>query len=265
MGLFTGFDCVETVLTQPVLIVAGMEAASLLHGTELYAKAAGSKELAPIDGATHMDFHDGPVVERAMAKLSPFFARTLQIGQLRSSRMTKVWLVTGANSGIGAGVTKSALRAGHKVIASGRSMDKLRGAFADENQVNLALVRLDLTDESQVLAAIAEAVQRFGWIDVLVNKAGNSVLGNFEDFSVADIKKQLGTNFFSVVHVMQATLLAMRKQRAGHVFNISSVAGGVGLKHCSAVEGLSMAVAAEVERFGIKRVSLSQASSARAS
>jgi NAD(P)-dependent dehydrogenase (short-subunit alcohol dehydrogenase family) len=173
--------------------------------------------------------------------------------------MTKVWLVTGANSGIGAGVAKSALRAGNNVIATGRSMDKLRGAFADENQENLALVRLDITDESQVRDAIAEAVQRFGRIDVLVNNAGNSVLGNFEDFSVADIEKQLKTNFFGVVHVMQATLPTMRKQRAGHIFNISSVAGGVGLKHCSAysaskfaVEGLSMAVAAEVERFGIK-------------
>lgn len=173
--------------------------------------------------------------------------------------MTKVWLVTGANSGIGAGVAKSALRAGHNVIATGRNMDKLRDTFDDENQENLALVRLDITDESQARAAIAEAVQRFGRIDVLVNNAGNSVLGNFEDFSVADIEKQLKTNFFGVVHVMQAVLPMMRKQRAGHIFNISSVAGGVGMKHCSAysaskfaVEGLSMAVAAEVEQFGIK-------------
>jgi fermentation-respiration switch protein FrsA (DUF1100 family) len=77
MVSFTGFDRVESLLTQPVLIVAGTEAGSLWHSTELYAKAAGPKELALIDGATHMDLYDGAGAVRAMAKLSPFFTRTL--------------------------------------------------------------------------------------------------------------------------------------------------------------------------------------------
>jgi fermentation-respiration switch protein FrsA (DUF1100 family) len=74
---FTGFDQVETLLTQPVMIVAGSEAGSLWHSQELHAKAAGPKDLFIIDGATHMDLYDGEGVGRAMARLTPFFKRNL--------------------------------------------------------------------------------------------------------------------------------------------------------------------------------------------
>jgi fermentation-respiration switch protein FrsA (DUF1100 family) len=77
MVSYTGFDRVDTLLTQPVMIVAGSEAGSLWHSQELHAKAAGPKELAIIDGATHMDLYDGKGVGLAMDKLSPFFKRTL--------------------------------------------------------------------------------------------------------------------------------------------------------------------------------------------
>jgi NAD(P)-dependent dehydrogenase (short-subunit alcohol dehydrogenase family) len=171
----------------------------------------------------------------------------------------KTWFVTGANSGIGAGVARAALAAGHRVVVTGRNMEKLRAAFPNGDDAALALIQLDVTDAQQAKSAIVKAVERFGRIDVLVNNAGNSVLGNFEDLRVADFEKQLNTNFYGVVHVLHAALPVLRKQRAGHIINISSVAGGVGLVHCSAysaskfaVEGLSMAIAAEVERFGIK-------------
>lgn len=173
--------------------------------------------------------------------------------------MRKVWVVTGANSGIGAGIARAALQAGDRVVATGRNMDKLRAAFAGAETPDLALVWLDVSDAAQAQPAMAAAVARFERIDVLVNNAGNSLLGNFEELSDADIDKQMATNFFGVVHVMRAALPVMRRQRSGHVINISSVAGAVGLKHCAAysaskfaVEGLSMAVAAEVEQFGIK-------------
>lgn len=73
---FTGFDRVET-LTQPVMIVAGTKAGSLWHSKALFARAPGKKDLALIPGATHMDLYDGPGVGLAMAKLTPFFTRTL--------------------------------------------------------------------------------------------------------------------------------------------------------------------------------------------
>jgi fermentation-respiration switch protein FrsA (DUF1100 family) len=74
---FTGFDRVESLLTQPLLVVAGSEAGSLWHSAELYAKAPGPKELVIIDGATHMDLYDGPRVNDVMTKLAPFFTNSL--------------------------------------------------------------------------------------------------------------------------------------------------------------------------------------------
>jgi len=172
--------------------------------------------------------------------------------------MSKIWFVTGANSGIGAGIVNASLKAGNRVVATGRSMDKLRAAFPDANDQSLALVELDVTDEGQAYAAVAKAVELFGTIDVLVSNAGFCVLGNFEDLAAADFGRQMATNFYGAVHVMHAVLPVMRQQRSGHIFTISSVAGGVGMSQCSAysaskfaLEGLSMAVAAEVEQFGI--------------
>lgn len=138
-------------------------------------------------------------------------------------------------------------------------MEKLRAAYADGGTKNLALIEFDVTDEARAQAAVTEAVKRFGRIDVLINNAGYSVLGNFEELTTADVGRQLATNFYGVVHVMRAALPVTRQQRSGHIINISSVAGVVGFKHCAAygaskfaVEGLSMAVATEVEQFGIK-------------
>lgn len=173
--------------------------------------------------------------------------------------MSKIWFVTGAGSGIGGGIAKTALAAGDRVVATGRNMEKLRAAYADIASDNLALVELDVTNEALGDAAIAQAVARFGRIDVLVNNAGYNILGNFEELSTADFERQFATNFYGVAHVMRAALPVMRRQRSGHIINISSVAGVVGFKHCGAysatkfaVEGLSLAVAAEVEQFGIK-------------
>jgi NAD(P)-dependent dehydrogenase (short-subunit alcohol dehydrogenase family) len=172
--------------------------------------------------------------------------------------MNNVWFITGSGSGIGAGIAKSALKASDRVIATGRNLDKVRKALGDAGD-NLAFVQLDVTDEARAKAAVEEAVQRFGRIDVLVNNAGYSHLGNFEELTIADIESQFATNFWGVAYVMRAVLPVMRRQKSGHILNISSVAGVVGQKHCSAygatkfaVEGLSLATAQEVEQFDIK-------------
>jgi hypothetical protein len=75
---FDAFDLVETLLTQPLLIIAGSEAGSLWHSQELYAKAPGPKELFIIEGAGHMDLYDGEGVSKAVSKLSPFFTSNLK-------------------------------------------------------------------------------------------------------------------------------------------------------------------------------------------
>jgi NAD(P)-dependent dehydrogenase (short-subunit alcohol dehydrogenase family) len=173
--------------------------------------------------------------------------------------MSKVWFVTGAGSGIGAGVANAALRAGDRVVATGRNLEKVRKVFPDVASESIAFLQLDVAAEAQAKAAVDAATKRFGRIDVLVNNAGYSLLGNFEQMTTAEIQQQFATNFYGVVHVMQAALPVMRSQRSGNIINISSVAGVVGLKHCAAyaatkfaVEGLSLSVATEVEQFGVK-------------
>lgn len=173
--------------------------------------------------------------------------------------MSKVWFITGAGSGIGAGTVRAALQAGDHVVATGRNVQKLRNALRVVAGENLDVLQLDVSDEAQAAAVVGQAVQKFGRIDVVVNNAGYSLLGNFEELETRDIERQLASNFWGVLHVMRAALPVMRKQRSGHIINISSVAGVVGLKHCSAygaskfaVEGLSLSVVEEVGRFGIK-------------
>jgi NAD(P)-dependent dehydrogenase (short-subunit alcohol dehydrogenase family) len=92
-----------------------------------------------------------------------------------------------------------------------------------------------------------------------VNNAGNSYLGNFEELTNVDIERQMTTNFYGVVNVLRAALPILRKQRSGHLINVSSTAGAAGFKHCTAysaskfaVEGLTLSLAPEVEPFGIK-------------
>src|SRR3989454_3857075 len=173
--------------------------------------------------------------------------------------MNEVWFIRGAGSGLGTGIAKAALSAGDRVVATGRNIEKVRNAFPHVAPENIAFVQLDVINDAQAKAAVDEAMKRFGRIDVLVNNAGYSLLGNFEQMTTADIQQQFTTNFYGVVHVMQAALPVMRRQRSGHIINISSVAGVVGLRHCAAyaatkfaVEGLSLSVATEVEKFGIK-------------
>jgi NAD(P)-dependent dehydrogenase (short-subunit alcohol dehydrogenase family) len=173
--------------------------------------------------------------------------------------MSKVWFITGAGSGIGAGAAKVALKAGDRVVAAGRNVQKIRNALQDGASENLEVLALDVSNETQVKTAIDQAVKKFGRIDVVLNNAGYSLLGNFEELGTQDIERQFATNFWGVLYVMRAVLPVMRKQRSGYIINMSSVAGVVGLKHCSAygaskfaVEGLSLSVVEEVEKFGIK-------------
>ncbi|UVK38040.1 SDR family oxidoreductase [Mesorhizobium sp. AR10] len=175
--------------------------------------------------------------------------------------MSKVWFITGAGSGIGAATARAALKAGDRVVATGRNLDKVRNALSDVAGDKLAFVQLDVANEAQAKAAVDEAMKSFGRIDVLVNNAGYSLLGNFEELSTAQIEGLISTNLYGVIHVMRAVLPVMRKQRSGRIINISSLAGIMGFKHCGAysaakfaVEGLSLSMAEEVEQFGIKVV-----------
>ncbi len=173
--------------------------------------------------------------------------------------MSQVWFVTGASAGIGTGVVKAALAAGDRVIATARNVAKLRAAIGQPASDRLAFLPLDVSSEEQAKQAVAVAVDAFGRIDVLVNNAGYVLAGDLESVTTQQIEQQLDTNFYGVLYVMRAVLPVMREQRSGRIINISSMAGVIGYGTSSAyaaskfaVEGLTLSVAQEVERFGIK-------------
>ncbi len=172
--------------------------------------------------------------------------------------MSKVWFITGAGRGIGAHIAQAAVQAGDRVVAAARSLEQLSKAFAGVSPEQIALVQLDVAREEQAAAAIQAAITRFGRIDVLVNNAAYGLLGNFEELSSQEIDQQFGVNVFGVMHVLRAALPVLRRQRSGHIMNISSIAGRTGFDgaavYCAtkyAIEGLSSSLALELARFGI--------------
>jgi len=170
---------------------------------------------------------------------------------------SKVWFITGASRGMGTQFARTALDAGHSVVATGRDADRVLAAVGGEHDDLLALA-LDVTDETAATTAVAAATERFGRIDVLVNNAGNFQAGFFEELSPAQFRAQMETNFFGALNVTRAVLPGMRERRAGHIFSISSLAGitasGGGSAYSSskfALEGWMEALHGEVEPFGI--------------
>ncbi|MNZ35753.1 3-oxoacyl-[acyl-carrier-protein] reductase FabG [compost metagenome] len=172
--------------------------------------------------------------------------------------MNKTWFVTGASRGIGAEIAKAALEAGANVVATGRDLAQLEVLYARYGDRVLPL-QLDVTDEGQAAAVVEEAVRHFGRVDVVVNNAGYGQLGPFEENDTEAAGRQFATNVFGIFHVCRAVLPVMRRQRAGHIFNVSSIAGLAGMGgaalYCSAkfaVEGFSEALVQEVAQFGIR-------------
>jgi NAD(P)-dependent dehydrogenase (short-subunit alcohol dehydrogenase family) len=169
----------------------------------------------------------------------------------------KTWFITGAGRGMGVDIVRAALDAGHAVVATGRSADKVTTAVGTHE--DLLVVELDITDPASAQAAVDAALSRFSRIDVLVNNAGNFVAGFFEEIPAEDMRAQMETNFFGPLNVTRAVLPVMRAQRAGHVVTMSSTAGVIGQAFVSAyaaskfaLEGWMESLAVEVAPFGIR-------------
>jgi len=170
---------------------------------------------------------------------------------------SKVWVITGASSGIGLEIAKSALAAGHKVVATGRDTEKISKSIGTASD-NLSVVKMDVTNSREIEMAVKSAVDKFGTIDVLVNNAGNFYAGFFEELSQRQMELQLATSLFGPMNVARAVLPVMRRNRSGHIITISSTAGLVGYEYCSAysaskfgLEGWMDCLAPEVAPFGI--------------
>ena len=169
----------------------------------------------------------------------------------------KVWFITGAGRGMGVDIAKAALDAGHKVVATGRNIDKVTQAIGES--ADLLVVKLDVTNPADAGSAVKSVIDRFGRIDVLVNNAGNFYAGFFEELSPEDFRAQVETNLFGPVNVTRAVLPVMRAQRSGLVVTISSTAGISGGAFVSAyaaskfgVEGWIESLTPEVTPFGIR-------------
>jgi len=170
---------------------------------------------------------------------------------------SKVWLITGAGSGIGLEIAKAALAAGNKVVATGRNIDKVSRSIND-NSNNLLVIKMDVTDPKEIQSGVNAAIEKFGTIDVLVNNAGNFYAGFFEELSQSQVERQIVTNLFGPMNVTRVVLPVMRKNKSGHIISISSTAGLVGYELCSAyaaskfgIEGWMESLQIEVEPFGI--------------
>ena len=123
--------------------------------------------------------------------------------------MSKVWIITGAGSGIGTGIANAALRAGDRVVATGRNLEKVRSVL-DAAPENIAFVQLDVANEAEAKAAVDEAMQRFGASNLWLQNAGYSLLGNFEEITSAEIHKSSPRTSMALSAAMQAALPGMR-------------------------------------------------------
>jgi NAD(P)-dependent dehydrogenase (short-subunit alcohol dehydrogenase family) len=171
---------------------------------------------------------------------------------------TPVWLITGCSTGLGRALAHKVLAQGGRVAATARDPASLMALVEGAGERALA-VRLDVCDHAQVQEAVAAAEAHFGRIDVLVNNAGYGYQSSVEEGDEARIREQFDANVFGLFAMTRAVLPGMRKQRKGHVINITSVAGFIGYqgsgyyaasKH--AVEGFSDALAAEGKPLNIK-------------
>ncbi len=170
----------------------------------------------------------------------------------------KVWFITGTSRGFGRIWAEAALRRGDKVAATARdtaSLDALSESYGDA----FLPLELDVTDKAAVDAAVKDAHDRYGRLDVVVNNAGYGLFGTIEEVTEAQARAQIETNLFGALWVTKAALPYLRGQRSGRIIQVSSIGGvnafpTLGLYHASkwALEGFSQALGAEVHDLGIR-------------
>jgi NAD(P)-dependent dehydrogenase (short-subunit alcohol dehydrogenase family) len=171
---------------------------------------------------------------------------------------SKTWFITGTSRGFGREWAIAALERGDTVAATARnpaSLDDLVTKYGDA----VLPIALDVTDREADFAAVKQAHEHFGKLDVIVNNAGYGQFGMVEELSEHDVRAQIETNLFGAIWVTQAALPYLRAQGHGHILQVTSIGGisafpNVGAYHASkwGLEGLSQALAQEVAGFGIK-------------
>ena len=174
-----------------------------------------------------------------------------------SEQYKEVWFVTGANKGLGAAIAKEALSSGYRVVAAARKPEEVRAALGDSS--DMLAVKLDITNDAEVHAAVNAALDRFGRIDTLANNAGYGLLGYFEECSETLVRQQMETNVFGTMKLTRAVLPTMRRQRQGLLVTVSSTSGIKAVEgdsvYCAskfALEGWMEGMSIDLKPFGIR-------------
>ena len=164
-------------------------------------------------------------------------------------------LITGSSSGIGQATAQLFAARGWKVAATARNP----AALAPLAGANVLTLRLDVTEEASIAAAVAATTDRFGSLDVLVNNAGYGLFGPLEGTSAEQLEAQFRTNVFGVVALIQQVVPLMRQRRSGTIITLSSTGGRVASPfaaayHASkyALEGLCESLRFELKPQGIR-------------
>ncbi|WP_224369002.1 oxidoreductase [Hyalangium versicolor] len=178
----------------------------------------------------------------------------------------KTFLITGASSGLGRAFAEAALAAGHTVVGTVRN-ESARATFEALEPHRAKAVLLDVTDFARIEPAVAKIEQDFGPVDVLVNNAGYGHEGILEESSIEELRHQFDVNVFGTVAMIKAVLPFMRRRRAGHIVNVTSMGGFITLPGISfycgskfALEGITETLAKEVKGLGIKVTALAPGS-----
>jgi NAD(P)-dependent dehydrogenase (short-subunit alcohol dehydrogenase family) len=168
-----------------------------------------------------------------------------------------VWLITGCSTGFGRELAKLVLERGWRAVVTARDVTKVDDIVAGCADRAVALP-LDVTDGMQVQFVVAEAMKKFGQIDVLVNNAGYGYLAAIEEGDDDEVRDVFETNVFGLIDMTKAVLPIMRQQKSGLIINLSSIGGltsfaSTGYYHGTkyAVEGISESLATEVRPLGI--------------
>jgi NAD(P)-dependent dehydrogenase (short-subunit alcohol dehydrogenase family) len=174
------------------------------------------------------------------------------------SHAGKVWFVTGAASGFGRAMGQEVLDRGDRVVATDHDVEAL-DVFAERDPGDALVRHLDVTDSAAARRVVDEAVAHFGRVDVVVNNAGFGYVGAVEELTEDELREQLEVNLFGVINVTRAALPHLRRQRRGHLLQMSSlngVEGLVGGAYYAAskfgIEGFSESLADEVDHLGIR-------------
>jgi NAD(P)-dependent dehydrogenase (short-subunit alcohol dehydrogenase family) len=178
---------------------------------------------------------------------------------------TKVVLVTGVSSGIGRASARALADSGCTVYGSVRQLEHA------EAVKGVSLVQLDVREQASIDHAVASIIADVGRIDVLVNNAGQNLIGSLEETSIEEAEALFDTNVFGTIRTMRSVLPYMRARRSGRIVNVSSVLGFLPAPYMGAysaskhaLEGLSESLDHELRQFGI-RVALVQPSFTRTS